>query len=79
MEGLAGGGICGKDVSVGVWWKENGLRQGMRLRWNTFTLHGTSINMLRVFIWVVTMRKKCELQMKKSIAVDLEAVCITLS
>jgi len=73
------GEIWGEGVPVGVWWKENGLRQGMWLRWNTFTLQGDSINMLRMFIWVVTMREKCELQMKKSIAVDLEAVCITLS
>ena len=32
--------------------------------WNTFSLHGNSINMLRVFIWVMAMRDKCELQIK---------------
>ena len=33
------------------------------LDWNTFTLHGLSINMLRVFIWVVPMSEKCKLKM----------------
>lgn len=36
---------------------------GMWLRWNTFNMSGNSINILRVFIWVMAMRDKCELQM----------------
>ncbi len=43
------GEIWGEGVPVGVWWKENGLRQGMWLKWNTFNMPGQSINMLKVF------------------------------
>lgn len=51
---------AGEDTPGADWWE---LRDGgdMWLRWNTFTLHGNSINMLRVFVWVVAMREKCEL------------------
>ena len=34
---------------------------GWVVEWNTFTLHGNSINIWGVFIWVVAMRDKCEL------------------